>query len=158
MTMLRRHSRDRYLNELAAEPFFRGVPRHLIAVVGRSVDRFDLAPGETMRCDFVREVMLVARGNVVVLDARGRAQAAVGSLGMIGGAAPVRAECRIVATAPVNGFVVGRRELAGLASVAPRVAAAMIASEQVGLGDGELRSVKFSAGRSAPVPARASRS
>ena len=42
MPMLRRHHRDRYLEDLAAEPFFAGVPRHLIAVVGRSVDRFDL--------------------------------------------------------------------------------------------------------------------
>ncbi len=157
MPMLRHHPRDRYLKELAAEPFFGGVPRHLIPVVGRSVDRFDLAAGAAMRCDLAREAILIASGNVVVLDSCGRAMAAVGPLAVIGGA-PVRTECRIVATAPVSGFVVGRRELPALAAVAPSVAAALMGNEAGALDRGEPSPVPISAGRSAPVSVRASRS
>jgi hypothetical protein len=154
--MLRRHQRDRYLEDLAAEPFFAGVPRHLIAVVGRSVDRFDLAAGAALRCDLAREALLIARGNVVLLDSCGRGVAAVGPLTMIGGQAAVRADCRIVATAPVNGFVVARRELRALATLAPRVAAACVASEATAFDGAE--PLPISAARSAPVSVRASRS
>jgi hypothetical protein len=154
--MLRRHPRDRYLNELAAEPFFAGVPRHLIAVVGRSVDRFDLAAGAAMPCDLAREAILIARGNVVLLDSCGRAVAAVGPLAVIGGGAAVRADCRIVATTPVNGFVVARRELRALAALAPRVAAACVESEASACDGAE--PVPLSAARSARVSVRASRS
>jgi len=156
MPLRRRHPRDRYLNELAAEPFFAGVPRHLIAVVGRSVDRFELAAGATLRCDLGREAMLIARGNVVLLDSGGRAVAAAGPLTMIGGGDPIRGECRIVATAPVHGFVVARRELRALENLAPNVAAARVGSEASAFAGAEPPPI--SAARSAPASVRASRS
>jgi hypothetical protein len=158
MPLLRRHSRDRYLNELAAEPLFHDVPRQLIAVVGRSVDRFELDAGALMPCDLAREALLIARGNVVLLDSCGHAVAAVGPLGMIGGRAPIYAGYRIVATAPVSGFVVGRRELPALAAAAPTVNAALLANEAGGLAGREPRPMPVSAARSAPASLRASRS
>ena len=119
-------TRDRYLRALAAEPFFRDVPRHLIAVVGRRVDPVALGAGATMPFDPAREAMLVSDGHVVVTDGNGHAVAAVGPLGVIAaGDAGSRSPVRIVATSPVRGFVVPRRELEGLATMAPRVGTAL---------------------------------
>ena len=65
---------------------------------------------------------------MLVTDASGRAVAAVGALGAIGGGiASTRGARRIVAASPTRAYVVARRELRGLAAIAPRVAAALAA-------------------------------
>ena len=70
--------------------------------------------------------MLIAEGHVLVTDASGRAVAAVGPLGAVGGGVPsAPGACRIVAASPTRAFVVARRELRALAAVAPGVAAAL---------------------------------
>jgi hypothetical protein len=145
---IRRRPRDRYLNHLAAEVLFRDVPRHLIAVVGRSVDRVDLASGASLRCDLTREAILIAEGNVVVVDGGGRATAAVGAPGVIARTEAERETSVIVATSSTRCYVVARRELKALAQLAPRVAEA--------IADGQPKPV--SAPRSARSLVRASRS
>jgi hypothetical protein len=121
-SLLRKHH-DRYLDGLAAEPLFRGVPRHLIVVVGRTVDPIRLEPGAALACRTRTETVLVAEGNLLVSDSHGRALAAVGPLGVIDG--DVGDACRITAVSPVRAFVVARRELASLATIAPAVARAL---------------------------------
>jgi hypothetical protein len=120
-----RHHRDSYLRQLAADAFFSGVPRHLIAAVSRIVDPVVLEPGTAMRCDPLRETVLVSEGHVLVTDASGQVAAAVGPLGVIGGTDAALDASRIVAASPTRGYVVARRELRALAALAPRVAAVL---------------------------------
>jgi len=127
---IRRHPRDRYLSRLAAEPFFRDVPRHLIAAVSRSVDPVVFTPGTPVPCDPLRETVLIAEGHVLVTDASGHALAAVGPMGAIdSGTEAARGARWIVAASPARGYVVARREVRALAKLAPGVATALAARE-----------------------------
>jgi hypothetical protein len=130
MPIRTRHHRDRYLRRLAADAFFRDVPRHLIGVVSRSVDPVVLEPGAAMRCDPLRETLLISEGHVLVTDVSGHVVAAVGPLGVIGGTRASRDACKIVAASPTRGYVVARRELRALATLAPRVAAVLADGDQ----------------------------
>jgi hypothetical protein len=118
----RRRRGDRYLERLAAEPLFRGVPRHLIVVVGRCVDALRLDAGATVQCLPSRETMIVTDG-YALLCADDVPIAVVGPGGVIDHIGATTLE--VHAITDLRGFVIARRELATVVTVAPRLADAL---------------------------------
>jgi hypothetical protein len=124
---LRRH-RDHYLDRLATEPWFEGVPRHLLPCLGRSVDALHLRLGTSVPCDPERQTVLVADGHAVVFDPTAPVGAAtvVGAGALVGhGDASNTTGCRLIAVTPVRAYVIARRELPMVMSIARRVEEAM---------------------------------
>ncbi len=129
--MLSRHRkpRDRYLDLLAREPLFRGVPRQLVVVLGRHVELLGLAPGAAVRCNPAREVMVVAEGQVLVTDDDGHAVGTIGPHGAIGSAdRRASGPHRLVAATPARIVVIARPELGTVVAIAPAVADALAAA------------------------------
>jgi hypothetical protein len=124
---LHRH-RDNYLKQLAAEPLFQGVPNHLIVVIGQSVDVVRLAANTSTPCDPFRETIFIVQGNAILADAEQRPLALIGAGAIIGH--PHREDFttaaeRINAITPLLAYVIARRELQRVTSVAPHVASAL---------------------------------
>jgi hypothetical protein len=147
---MRRRSRDRYLLRLAADPMFRGVPRHLMVVVGRIVDPLYVAAGSIAECMPPRETIIVSSGAALVCD-RGGPLAVVAGGGIIGQTydGPVD----VHAITAVCGYVIGQRELPTLLAMAPRLAdaaAATAAKEVLACGSSLLALPDGSARHSSP--------
>ncbi len=127
---MRRHirrTRDHYLRRLAAEPLFEGLPRHLVAVVGRSVDPLEIASGCRAHCDPAREVVVIADGHAVLVDAVGRPRTLVGPCVVVARSGDDRSvePLLISAISDVRAFVIARREIRAVAAIAPRIAEAL---------------------------------
>src|SRR4051812_39851146 len=127
MQILHRKHRDSYLDSLSAEPLFRDVPRHLLAVVGRAVDRLDLAAGDRACCDSARETIVIADGHVLLTDGHGVALGVIGPGSIVAGSSVRSAHepQRITALSRLRAFVIARRELGAVTVVAPGIAAAV---------------------------------
>jgi hypothetical protein len=117
--------RDRYLRRLAEEPIFQGVPRHLMPAIGRAVDELHLAPGASATCDTTREVFVVAEGEALLRSNGDQLLAIVGAGAAIGGRPSTDAIDfdRITAISPLRYFVIARRELPALRTMAPALSA-----------------------------------
>jgi hypothetical protein len=122
-----RRRRDHYLDRLAAEPLFQGVPRALMPLVGRGVDPLHLASGTTTPCDPTRETIIITVGNALLTDADDHLIAILGPGGIIGHH-PLDHQterARIVAITALQALVIARRELQALTAIAPRIAEAL---------------------------------
>jgi hypothetical protein len=126
LNVFRRH-RDHYLNQLAAEPLFQGVPQHLIAVLGRTVDVLLLPSRGSATCAPTRETIIIAEGHALLTDPDNRPIALTGPGAVIGHPSVNHTTTtqRLTAITPVRGFVIARRELHTLTTIAPRVADAL---------------------------------
>jgi hypothetical protein len=124
MPKLLRHHRDSYLRRLGDEPLFRGVPRHLLPVLGQHVDEVQLAAGETTACALRSHVLFVVDGEGVLRDGDDRPVAVLRA-----GAVPTDGTA-ITAISDLRAFVISRRELDTIATIAPEVAASLQAVQE----------------------------
>jgi hypothetical protein len=119
--------RDHYLEQLAAEALFQGVPKHLIVVIARSVDVLRLHPNSSTPCDPARETIFIVQGDALLADGYQRPLAFIGAGAIIGH--PHRDETtaaeRINAITSLFAYVIARRELQTVTKIAPHVADAL---------------------------------
>src|SRR4051794_36263370 len=136
MLKLTRRNRQNYLHDLAAEPLFRNVPKHLMPLVARSVDVIELEPGRTLTCDPAREVIILIEGEALLADNGHRPLALIGS-GRAIGSRDRRDDTgrRLTAIGRVRCVAIARRELRPIIDIAPEVARAVDARIPVPVRD-----------------------
>jgi hypothetical protein len=117
--------RQPYLERLAVYPMFAGVPRHLLPVLGHTLEQVVLREGGRARCAH-GDVLIVVDG-CGVLTRNGRPLFALDDAAVLDTArtGEYLDDLAVVATMPLRMFVVTRRNVASLRAVVPELDAAL---------------------------------